>query len=302
MADQNHWERQRREIDSYNLFYSSFPGVSGEQGLSDLDFKLPIRFPEVPIRGRTKDAEPDFMSFNGSTLLLAEVKSGSNLPDSYIRQMERCNAVTIEDAEEYLRDSDYFDDQGFTRGDISSIESYVIFNKERYDDRVSRHNSGELEELESYCEILSQSRGSMLKTERGEPDGTELRSMLDNGISLPKSPSSTVFLGEEIEKESLAVSICYDQIIPDLKHGPLELSASDIRGLYPNRSVSIQDIVDVMRFLDQINACSQISDRKYRFDDGNRRNAFGVKDIVSKQRVDEYLENIHDNQSGIDDF
>ncbi|GAA0476537.1 hypothetical protein MUK72_01295 [Halococcus dombrowskii] len=302
MTEQDHWERQRREIDSYNLFYSSFSGVKQNRSLIDLGFKAPNRFPKVPIRGVAEAAEPDFMSFNGSTVLLAEIKSGSNLPDSYIRQMERCEKITIEDAEEYFVDSNYFDDRGFARGDISNVEVCIVFDKDRYENRVDAYNSAKLDEMQSYCTVLSQSRGGVLQIERGGFDNAELESLLKGGISLPSSPPTTVFLGEEVEKESLAVSICYDKVMPDLKHGSVELSVSEIRDFYPKRSVSVQDIIDVLTFLNGISACTQISERKYRFREDHQKNIFGVKSSVSKQQVDEYLHENNKNQSSIGDF
>lgn len=304
MSAQDHWERQRREIDSYNLFYSSFPGLDNEQSLKNIGFKSPSRFPKIPIRDRTRDAKPDFISFNGSTLLLAEIKSGSNLPNSYIRQIERVDSVTIEDGEDFLVDSDYLDNQEFSRGDISSVEPCIIFNKNRFDDRISPHNDDELNELESYCGVLSQSRGGSLQIERGGFTDSDLDSLLTAGISLPQVPSTTVFLSEQVEKESLAVSICYDHVIPDLKHGPQQLSIADIRHLYPERAFDIEKVEDVMKFLHHIGVCSKISNREYEFDDNLLDEAFRVTSIVSEQQVDEYLSASQDDddQSEIGDF
>ena len=47
----NHWERQKKEIDAYNVFYSAFHGVNGGYTLNDLGFWKPGRVSWRNIRG-----------------------------------------------------------------------------------------------------------------------------------------------------------------------------------------------------------------------------------------------------------
>lgn len=303
MSDQSQWERQKREIDACNVFYSSFVGIENESSLMDLGYISPIRFPEIPIRGRSQDAEPDFVTFNDSVLLLIEIKSGKNLNDSYLRQMERCNAVTIEDGQEFLNESDYFSRHGFDHKNLSAVESCIVFIKEQYNNYIDQsYNQNELSDLVSYGPVLSQGRGKQLTIERGGYGNSELDSFLSKGISLPKIPPTAVFLNEEVEKESLAVSICYDQIIPDLKHGPTSITTTEIRDMYPERTINIDDLLDVMTFLGSIGACDQTGDREYTFDQTHGKALFGVKDVVAEQRVDEYLQKRNEDQSDLGEF
>lgn len=299
---QNHWERQKREIDAYNVFYSSFQGVEGGPDLTDLGFVSPARFPEIPIRGRQNDAEPDFVSFNGSTLLLPEIKSGSNLSERVERQMERCAEVTIEDGQEYLRNSDYFSNFGFEHTDLAGIEPCIVFTKEKYDSQIRTHNGDLLDRIEEHCPILTQFRGGELSIERGQFGEAGLNSFLQSGISLPAIPPTAVFLNEEVEKESLAVSICYDIVMPDLKNGEVVLSTTDVDNIYPGRAISIDDVFDVFHFLADVGICEEIDRGEYRFDQESQREIFQVIDVVSEQRVDEYLHDIDEEQSDVRDF
>lgn len=300
---QNHWERQRREIDSYNVFYSSFAGVDGGSNFTDLGFVSPLRFPEIPIRGWTVDAEPDFASFNGSTLLLPEIKSGKNVSDRIVKQMERCDAVTIEDAIDYLRNSGYFSRFGFDHNNLTAVEPCIVFTKDVYDNEIDVHyNEQRLSEIESYCPILTQSRGGELVVERGSFGEAGLDSFLKSGIELPAIPSTAVFLNEGVEKESLAVSLCYDVVIPDLKGGEVVLKTTEIDDLYPSRAISIDDVLDVFNFLESISACEKIDSDTYRFSRDAQKEIFNVVDKVSEKRVDEHLHDLDDDQSDVTDF
>lgn len=303
MPGQNHWERQRREIDSCNVFYSSFNGVENGPGLTDLGFTSPARFPVIPIRGRTKNAESDFATFNGSTLLLVEVKAGKNIANSYSDQLERCNAVSIEDGQDFIKNSDYLRRQGYDHNELTNVEVCIIFMDDRYNNHINQpYNNTALEDLRSYGPILVQGRGSQLKIVEGEFDEQRLDDLLREGIPLPVIPPTAIFLNEGVEKESLAVSICYDQVVPELKHGPVELSTTDIDDLYPQRAINTQDVFDVMDFLVEIGACEEIGRRRYKFSEQNQKNILGVNDIVSDQRVDVYMNQFSNDQSQIDNF
>lgn len=299
---QNHWTRQKREIDSYNIFYSSFHGTATGRTLTDLGYTSPIRFPEIPRRGEQKDAEPDFVTFNGSTLFQVEVKSGSSISNRVLRQMERCASVTIEDGQEYLRNSDHISQFGFDHHDLENIETAIVFMKHAYVNDIRPHNTDELTELEAVCAVLTQARGQMLQIERGSLGDPDLDSVLSNGIPLPSVPPTAVFLNEGVEKESLAVSLCLDFVIPDLKHGEVTLRTTEIDDIYPKRAVSGDDINDVFQFLKVIGACEQVGRGEYRFTKGDQQKIFAVTDKVNQQRVDDYLEDLKGRQASVHEF
>lgn len=300
----DHWERQRREIDSYNVFYSAFHGVDGGPTLKDLGFRRPLRFPDINIRGQSDDAEPDIAVYNGSTLLLAEVKSGGNVGERAVNQMERCASVTIEDAEDYLKDSK-MSDYDLDPNGLSTVDPCIVFFEERFHTDIEGDPYDE-QDLQSIvddldCPILTQSRDGRLAIERGSFEATELDSFLTTGVPLPKIPPQTIFLNEGIEKESLAVSICFDHVLRDLKNGRIALTPETVEDLYPMRAVDYRDIQDVLQFLSEVGACRESEDGEYIFEQAHEANIFQVKDIVSEQRVEDFLDDSEDNYS-LDEF
>lgn len=300
----DHWERQRREIDSYNVFYSAFHGVNGGPTLKDLGFRRPLRFPKINIRGQSKDAEPDIAVYNGSTLLLAEVKSGGNVGERAVKQMQRCASVTIEDAEDYLKDSK-MSEYGLDPNGLSTIDPCIVFFEDQFHADIEGDPYDE-EDLKSItddldCPILTQNRDERLAIERGSFEATELDSFLTTGVPLPKIPPQTVFLNEGIEKESLAVSICFDHVLRDLKNGRIVLTPETVEDIYPMRAVDYRDVQDVLQFLSEVGACRESEDGEYVFEQAHKANIFQVKDIVSEQRVDDFLDDTEDNYS-LDEF
>jgi hypothetical protein len=95
-------ERQRREVNSYNLFYSAVTGRANPS-LAEHDVQVPMIFPVIEDRPNDVRAEPDFVLYDGETCILVEVKSGNNIEDRHICQMEECDSVSIETAEDALR-------------------------------------------------------------------------------------------------------------------------------------------------------------------------------------------------------
>lgn len=300
----DHWERQRREIDSYNVFYSAFHGVNGGRTLKDLGFRRPLRFPEINIRGQSNDAEPDIAIYNGSTLLFAEVKSGGNVGERAVNQMERCASVTIEDAEGYLKDSK-MSEYGLDPNNLSTVDSCIVFFEDRFhaDIKGDPYDEQDLESITSDldCPVLTQSRDGRLAIERGSFEATELDSFLTTGVPLPKIPPQTFFLNEGIEKECLAMSICFDHILRDLKNGQIALTPEAVEDLYPMRGVAYRDIQDVLRFLSEVGACRESEDGKYVFEQDHRVSILQVKEIVSERRVEDFLDDTEGNYS-LDEF
>lgn len=296
----NHWERQKKEIDAYNVFYSAFHGVNGGSTLNDLGFRKPRRFPEINIRGQSDDAEPDIAVYNGSTLLLAEVKSGGNVGERAVDQMGRCASVTIEDAKSYLKDAK-MSNYGLDPNSLSTVDPCIVFFRDRFyaDIEGDRHDEQDLQSIENQlgCPVLTQKRHSQLTIARGNFADTGLHSFLSSGVPLPKIPPQSIFLNEAIEKESLAVSICFDHVLRDLKNGRVTLTPETVADLYTMRAVSYRDIKNTLQFLSDVGACRESDDEKYVFEQAHQTNIFNIKDILSEQRVDDFLDDNEDNYS-----
>ena len=81
------WSRQKRELDSYNTFFSAIKGEVTGQGFHDLGYRLVGRFLHVPDSRNDVEPSPDFLLYNGESLLLVEIKSGENIANRDIEQM-----------------------------------------------------------------------------------------------------------------------------------------------------------------------------------------------------------------------
>jgi len=300
MGDADHWERQQREIESYNIFYSAFHGIDGGPTLKTLGFRNPYRFPQIPIRNRNKPAEPDVAIFNGEVLLLVEIKSGKNCNKSHLEQMEHCDSVTIEDGINWLKNAQVTR-YGMDHNDLENIEPAIVYDKSRYEEEIEPYADDRLDDIASYSPILSQSKGGKLSIERGSFGENALDSFFADGVPLPEVPPPTIYLTEGLERESLAVSICLDHVIRELKHGRVELSPTDVEDIYPRRAVELDDIVHVLDFLDEVGAC-RFDNEKYVFEQGHQRNFLDVKRIVSEERVDDYMDFSSDQEPTLDDF
>ncbi|MCJ0620100.1 hypothetical protein JZX76_11440 [Haloarcula hispanica] len=300
MGEQNHWERQRREIDSYNIFYSAFHGVNGGSTLKNLGFRSPYRFPEIPVRDQEEDAEPDIAVFNGDTLLLAEIKSGKQVSQSHFDQIKRCDNLTIEGGESWLKDAE-ISERGMNHNNLENIETAIVYMEDRYQNEILKYSEDIIDKIAEKAVVLSQQRGGKLSSERGSFSDTAIDSFFSNGVSLPDVPPQTVYLNEEVEKECLAVSICHDHVLRDLKNGRVKLTPSTAEDLYPNRAINVGDVIDVLNFLSEIGAC-RITDDEYVFEQGHQRNIFKVMDIVGRTRVDEYMDYPDKKQSSLDEY
>jgi len=87
-------ERQRREINTYNLFYSSVTDRAAPS-LAEHGVRIPMYFPVIG-----DDARPDFVLYDGETCALVEIKSGNHINQRDIEQMRRLADIDIETAEE----------------------------------------------------------------------------------------------------------------------------------------------------------------------------------------------------------
>lgn len=297
MGEQNHWERQRREIDAYNIFYSAFHGVEGGRTLKELGFRHPLRFPEIPIRNRQNPAEPDIVVYNDETLLLVEIKAGTNVTPRHRKQMERCEAVSIEDGEEFLKDAQ-IGEYGLDHTNLENIEPAIVYLEQPYQAEMTPNADELLSDIANVAVVMTQSKGDQLQIRRGAFEESTLNSFLSSGLPLPDVPSPTIYLNEEVEKECLAVSICFDHVLKDLKDGHVSLSPSQVEDLYPNRAIEIDDVIDVLDFLDECGACEK-DDNTYVFKQRHQEQIFSVKELVSQQRVDDYMEH---RQRSLEDY
>ncbi len=296
------WERQKRELDSYNTFFSAIKGDVTGHGFRDHGFRLVGRFLTIPDPRNDVEASPDFVLFDGETLLLAEVKSGENISERDISQMEACAQLGIEAVQDYLSDTE-IRSEGYEPTGLRHIQPCIIYYED-FIEECKTHDACEeaLSELEEHTAVLTQDKGSTLQLEGGLVVNEDLEEILSNGIPVPQLPDKNVYLTEGIEKECLAVSICYDCVQNNMGKGRLTISEVDVMEHYANREIPLQRISDVLRFLDEVGACRETDDGKYAFTTGHLGNIVGVEDNFGENLVDEWLEGDVAAQKSLTDF
>lgn len=258
MVGDSEWGRQKREILSYNVFYSALT-PRAEPCLAKFGFELPVAFPTIDDERNGIRAEPDFVLYDGETLLLVEVKSGDNIDEDHVSQMEACNNISIEAAEEFLKDADVKRRTSYT-GDVNTVETAISYQgiHEAYIQNC-RHAwpdcKEKLEDLEQHAAILAQGEGSPLRLVAGEFKSENFNDVFGSGVSLPKNSKTEFVLTENTEVESVAVAICQIFGFRAAK-GPVEVTPSDIRSYFaPRHAVRFSRIRRAAAFLNDIGAC-----------------------------------------------
>ncbi|WP_042663220.1 hypothetical protein [Haloferax sp. ATB1] len=296
------WVKQQREVDSYNLFFSSFDGLSGHEALSDLGYRLVGNFVTVADSRRQIETEPDFVLFDGETALLIEIKSGTNINTRDIQQMERCNELSYESVVDFLRDAEF--EAQLDPNELSSVEPVIVYYSDFLDEcRTSPGCLDALNELSQYCTVLSQGKGEVLKIEEGGFENSELDSLLREGIQLPKLVDKKIYLTENANREILAYSIAHDLVLNNLgKNDRISISPSDVMERYRHREIPLEKVRDALRFLEKIGGCRQNADGEFVFGTHHLGNLLQVQAKLEQTRVKDYLDGEEANQMSLGEF
>ncbi|RDZ50450.1 hypothetical protein C5C07_19195 [Haloferax sp. Atlit-4N] len=298
------WVKQQREVDSYNLFFSSFDGLSGAESLYDLGYRLVGSFVTIRDTRQQLIAEPDFVLFNGETALLVEVKSGENINERDKQQMERCNGISYETIVDFLRDAE-FNDRGLDPNELNNVESVIVYYTDFIEDcRSSTGCSSALDDLKQHSAVLSQQKGESLTLAEGTLEDNELKTLLRNGIRLPMLVDKKVYLTENTNREILAYSIAHDLVLNNLgKDDRLSITPSDVIERYRHREVPLEKVTDALQFLEKIGGCQQNSAGSYQFDRHRVGKLMQVQSKLEDARVAEFLESGQTKgQSSLEDF
>lgn len=296
-GEQNYWERQEREIQSYNVFFSALT-ARADPPLTRHGFESPVSFPEIEGQRENVKAHPDFLLYDGEVCLLVEVKQGDNIEDDHIEQIEECNKVTIERAETYLKDAEIQDKTSYD-GDVSRVETCISYAglDEDYIEKCRQEWDNcreQLEALEEKTAILGQQKGGSLRLLAGEFDDPTLQSIFERGIQLPETPKKEFTITEAWEKESLAVAICQNWG-HGAASGPVEVTPTDIRSHFaPRHAIPLGRIKRVLYFLSEIGACDDVSENDqeyvYEFTVDHMGEILSVVEIVRDQPVEGHLQ------------
>lgn len=154
----DHWKKQRREVDSYNVFFSAFKGAASSKGLLDLGYKQVGFFLEISDSRQGVECEPDMVFYDSTNLLLVEVKSGRNVNQRAIEQMERCDALSVEAASNFLSDAEVAD-MGIDPNSLSNIEPVVVYYADVMEEcQESDGCRSQLDTLADHGSVLSQAK------------------------------------------------------------------------------------------------------------------------------------------------
>jgi hypothetical protein len=283
------WEKQKRELDSYNVFFNAFKGGVEDESLFDLGYRLVGMFVNISDQRNDVEVEPDFVLFNGSSLLLVEAKSGENINSRDIRQMEEANRLSIEAAIEWLRDAD-MEERGYDPNGLNNIECTIVYYREFIEQcRDSVGCSEALEKISEHCSVLSQQKGGKLQVETSQLDDPELNATLSSGIPIPTLVDKAVYLTENVNREILSYSIVHDAVLNSLgKDSEIAVEPDEIIDKFRHRQIPRGKLNDALEFLRQINACVKVSD-KYVFRTSNMSNIMSVGNHLSETTVQELL-------------
>ena len=297
MEDLTEGERQRREVNSYNVFYSSVTSRA-DPSLSEHGVTVPLFFPRIEDHRNGVTAEPDFVVYDGETVVLVEVKSGNNVDQRHVDQLQWNDAVDVRTAEETLR-SAQVRERTEHDGDVFAVESAIVYQDldEAYVEEARKRSEqfrSTLAELTEYGVVMTQGRGSTLRPVAGtfDADGVVQR-LLSNGVTLPTNPPDQILLTENMECEILAIAIAdiWGEAALDSDDGKT-VSRNEVRDYFaPRHNVSLDDLSLVFEFLTEHGACECVDAEahRYEFRREHIQQVLAVESVLMEQTVEEYL-------------
>jgi len=287
--------RQRREVNTYNLFYSAVT-ERATPALYNHGVRIPMFFPEISNPRTGVTAEPDFVLYDGETCVLAEIKSGNNIDGRDIRQMRECASIDIEAAEKALRAAQVRDRIGLS-GTVTAVEPIIMYQDmdEEYLEEVREEYTqfaDTVDELTNHAVLMTQDYGGELRPLAGEfNDSGNLQSLLRRGIELPENPPDQLMLTEGMEHEVLAMAVADVWGEQALDHDDgIEVSRTEVRDYFaPKHNVGLTELELVFEFLVEFGACEQVENHTYRFTRDHMDAVLAVEQQVLSETVQDYL-------------
>jgi len=285
------WNKQRREVDSYNVFFSAFKGTNSSDGLRDLGYKQVGYFLEIEDSRQGVECEPDMVFYDGTNLLLVEIKSGRNINSRAANQMERCDTLSIESAGDFLSDAEV-GAMGLDPNDLTNIEPVVVYYEDMMEECLESDGCREeLDNLSTYGSVLSQSKGGEVSTVKDSFESLTLSEIFSEGIELPALPETKFYLTENVNREILAYSIAHDTVLPNLsRDSRITISQEDIIDRYRHRQVPLEKLTHSLQFLSDIGGCTDNGDGTYTFSKSRVSNLMGVEAKLRQTRVLDFIE------------
>lgn len=278
------WSRQRGEIQAYNYFLSTFHSRRSYHGFSELGYQLTNLFPTIDNRFTNGPIEPDFSLYDGSTLILAEVKQGNNIEPRDADQVERLASVSIDAAEEYLKNVAVEDRFGFG-GDVFSVEPLIYYDglTGTYVERCRNEWENcrkQLEAVESNCPVLGREGNRKLKLLAGGFDSDNLTDWMEYGIEMAETPRVTVSMTDSLEIESIAVTLCRvwgERAVA----APVSVGVTEMRNHFNYRELEPQRVQSAFKLLEELGACNRKGKREIEFTPEHMPEILGIGELIN---------------------
>lgn len=299
MSNSERVDRQLRERQTYNLFYSALTSRASPC-LADLGWRAPIIFGKLEDTYANVTSEPDFVLYNGDICLLVEIKSGNNIESRHIRQMQRCNELTIDGVEREFTAADVSEKTPYD-GTVRIIDRCIVYHDINEDWIQRCRNEWEscqeqLEKLERETAILTQDFGGRLRRIAGEFQSNSLQHLFDEGVELPENPKQEFVLTEQMEKETLAIAICDiwgEQAIG--YENPVQVNINQIRDYFaPIYNVPPDRVNRVLYYLHEINACDHAGNLTYEFSRDHISEVLRITQTIRERDIDDVLERVNE--------
>lgn len=294
MSDISGYDRQRREADTYNLFFSSLT-ARADPSLSERGWFVPAMFAEFRDSRNDLEISPDFVLYDGDICLLVEIKSGNNIEERHIQQMGRCRSFSIDAIESELENAQV-DEKTPYDGSVRTVDSCIIYQD--MDEEYVQNCRSEwedcreaLENLENETALLTQDFGGQLRRLAGSFESNRLDRLFDEGINLPQNPKQEVMITENMEKEILAVAICDIWGETAVNHeDPVSVNVTEIRDYFaPRFNIPSDRVNRVLYYLKKIDACDHVDGLEYEFRYGHLPEVLTIEQTVRDHPVDDYL-------------
>jgi hypothetical protein len=294
-------DRQFREVNSYNLFYSVMT-ARASPCLAEHGWFLPLMFGEITDSYNNVTVKPDFVLYDGDICLIAELKSGNNIEQRDINQMERCGELSIDGVEEELQAANVQEKTPYD-GTVRTIDSCIIYQDIDEDWIENCRNEwddcrGKLEDLEEKTAVLTQDYGGKLRRLTGAFESGRLQRQFNEGIELPLNPKEEIVLTEQMEKEILAIAVCdiWGEQAIDYEE-PVQTNVNEVRDHFaPRFNIPPRKVNRTLYYLHMIDACDHIEDLTYEFSRNHISEILQIKETVRNERVENALEDENEDR------
>lgn len=300
MSGSEQVDRQLREKQTYNLFYSALT-ERASPCLADHGWRAPIKFGTIHDPYHNVKCKPDFVLYDGDTILLVEIKSGNNIEDRHIKQVTRFNEFSIDGMENQLEEADVEEKTPYD-GSVTTIDRCIVYQdideawveqcREEWDSCQEQ-----LEKLEEQVPVLTQDFGGTLRRLAGEFNSNRLQRRFDEGVELPLNPKEEFVLTEQMENEILAIAICGiwgEQALGYEK--PVEVNVNQIRDHFaPTFNIPPGRVNRVLYFLHEIDACDHVEDLRYEFARSHVSEVIQITQTVRDTLVEDVLNDVDED-------